>query len=152
MFPFIISFKKKLGADFDPVPDEVILDCFRRYLEHNIDARINSDGKLLKFRNISLFSFKVFKIWDGITGGAFEIREKGKNRTAVYSFNVALLFVIMLFFGIFSGFVSGEILFGLIAIAFFCFVGFGIVMIAHWSNFRAFMKDVKRVVRKQHLV
>jgi Flp pilus assembly protein TadB len=113
MFPFDITFKKKLSPEFDSISDEKIMSVFKQSLEQS-KAEIVTDGKNKISFEKNFFKFTIFattkeKIWFGIGKANFEITESYslEGRTAVYSFNMLKFWILMIFFTVIFVLVNG---------------------------------------------
>lgn len=107
---FTIKYKKKLNSIFDTISDKEIIETFAN------DFRVTGVDKII-IENDSYFSYKnnFFSIkpgwnwnrWVGICRGEIKITKINDDRNIYYSFDVLIIVLVGLTFGIFS-FVSTK--------------------------------------------
>ncbi len=174
MFPFDITFKKKLSPEFDSISDEKIMALFFNDFAYSRCKIIETEKNKIEFdrksRNEDILipnekkGFSFFKVynaeernWNGISKASFEIVNThilGK-RTAIYKCSINKINVILMaFFYLIVVLFSKFNPIAIVVIILFFIIQFGVFVIMEYStfslNFRRFKYEAKKILKNHN--
>lgn len=141
IFPFTIKYQKTIEIQ---TSNESIKESIK-YIENFVSKKdveiVSNENSKLTFTS-SIFTGHSWSIFAPIEKGEFNIKlEEGKQKLS-YEFFMYRLFVIAGIMSIFMGYVSDDIEFGFICLAWLGGMNWIIAIIRHWLMFSKIVKDI----------
>jgi hypothetical protein len=156
IFPFEVTFKKKLSGEIEKFTTPDILDFYKKEFEKSgADSIKFINGSIIVKNNLIDLMVKPglnWNRWVGVYSAKFQITEKeNKVRIAVYSLNVSKILIFGAIVGLFVGLSSNSIWNGLGIFGFLGILTWAIKLFQHRIDFDDFIYKHKHNLIKNNL-
>jgi hypothetical protein len=106
IFPFEVTFTKKLSGEIEKFSTSDILDFYKNYYKKSGAESVKLIDDCIVIRNywINLWLPSTWNKWYGITSATYQIAENAnKDRVAIFKINLSLVLIIGAVLGIMVG-------------------------------------------------
>jgi hypothetical protein len=154
IFPFEVTFKKKLSGEIEKYSSADILDFYKNYYKKTGADSVKLKDNCIFINNywINLWLPSTWNHWYGISSATYQIIENNAaGRTAIYTINLTLILAIGTTLGLISGISVHAFWFGFAVFMLFGVLIWAITLFRSSIDFEYFILEKRYNLSKNNL-